>query len=110
MTVEAIRLMLRRAAQRAGLHPRQVTARGLRHHFGLSATAAGMDQLALMEAMGHRSPVMTARYASADEIAAGIGGRRFGRPAWPTRGQLDHVLQTPGLSLSEIARRLFTRE
>jgi hypothetical protein len=69
-----------------------------------------MDQLALMEAMGQRSPVMTARYASADQIAAGIGGRRFGRPAWPTRGQFDHVLQTPGLSLSEIARRLFTRE
>ena len=32
------------------------------------------------------------------------------RAAWPTLSELDQILATPGLSLSEIARRLFARE
>lgn len=121
MTVEAIRLMLRRAAERAGLDPKQVTPRRLRHHFGLSAAAAGVNQTALMEAMGHSSPLMTARYAVVDDeerrrqfaradIAAGIRFPHPKGPPSPSRAELDDVLEQDGVSLSEIARKLFSRE
>ncbi len=119
MTVDGVRLMLRRAAKRAGIDPKRVTPNRLRHHFGLSATAAGVNQSALMEAMGHRSPLMTMRYAVASDeerrrqfaradIAGGVAfpddqGRRL-----PSRGDVEESLQEEA-SLSEIARRLFSR-
>jgi len=121
MTVEAIRLMLRRAAERAGLDPKQVTPRRLRHHFGLSAAAAGVNQTALMEAMGHSSPLMTSRYAvvgdeerrrqfARADIAAGIHFPHPRDTASPSRAELNDVLEEDGVSLSEIARKLFSRE
>ncbi len=116
MTVEAIRLMLRRAAERAGIDPKQVTPRKLRHHFGVSAAASGVDHIGLMESMGLSSPRMTERYALADDevrpprsaradIAAAIRLPRRRHPHART-----DVLEEDGLSLSEIARRLFRRE
>jgi len=121
MTVDAIRLMLRRAAERAGLDPKQVTPRRLRHHFGLSAAAAGVNQTALMEAMGHSSPLMTSRYAvvgdeerrrqfALADIAAGIRFPHPKCPPSPSRADLNDVLEEDGVSLSEIARKLFSRE
>ena len=121
MTVDAIRLMLRRAAERAGLDPKLVMPHRLRHHFGLSAAAAGVDQTALMEAMGHTSPLMTARYAVVSDeerrrqfaradIAAGV---RFPRPTGqrpPSRADVEDALAEDGASLSEIARKLFSRK
>jgi len=35
----------------------------LRHYFGLTSAKAGVPTTALMRAMGHRSPIMTARYS-----------------------------------------------
>jgi integrase/recombinase XerD len=121
MTVEAVRLMLRRAAERAGLDPKVVTPRRLRHHFGLSAAAAGVNQTALMEAMGHTSPLMTARYAVVSDeerrrqfaradIAAGIRFAHPQGPRSPSRADVDDVIEEDGVSLSEIARKLFSRE
>lgn len=83
MTVEAIRLVLRRAAQRAGLPPRRVTAGRLRH--------------------------FSCESAEAETTATDVAGRRFARRTRPTRSEVEEILSTPGLSLSEIARRLFNR-
>jgi len=120
ITVDAIRLMLRRAAERAGLDPKVVTPNRLRHHFGLSATAAGVNQSALMDAMGHKSPLMTMRYAVVTEedrrgqfaradIAGGVRFPDAQRQRPTTRGDLEEALQEE-TSLSEIARKLFNRE
>jgi integrase len=35
----------------------------LRHYFGLASAKAGVPTTALMRAMGHSSPTMTARYS-----------------------------------------------
>jgi hypothetical protein len=120
MTVDGVRLMLRRAAKRAGIDPKRVTPNRLRHHFGLSATAAGVNQSALMEAMGHKSPLMTMRYAAITEedrsrefasadIAGGVRFPNAQRHGLPTRGDVEETLEE-GASLYEIARRLFARE
>jgi len=119
MTVDGVRLMLRRAAERAGIDPRLVTPNRLRHHFGLSATAAGVNQSAIMAAMGHKSPLMTTRYAVASDeerrrqfaradIAGGVEFPDAQRRRLPTRGDVEESLQEEA-SLSEIARRLFSR-
>jgi integrase/recombinase XerD len=121
LTVDAIRLVLRRAAERVGLDPRLVMPHRLRHHFGLSAAAAGVDQAALMRAMGHSSPLMTSRYAVVDEqeqrrqfaradITAGVRLPRLREPRVLTPTELDDTLTKDDTSLSEIARRLFSRE
>ncbi len=120
MTVDGVRLMLRRAAKRAGIDPKRVTPNRLRHHFGLSATAAGVNQAALMEAMGHKSPLMTMRYAAiTDEdrsrqlaradIAGGVRFPDAQRHRLPTREDVEGTLEEEA-SLSEIARKLFARE
>jgi integrase len=119
MTVDAVRLMLRRAAQRAGLDPKLVMPHRLRHHFGLSAAAAGVNQTALMKAMGHKSPLMTLRYAvvtdeerrrqfARADITAGV--RLPQSPDLPSRADLDETMAQEGMSLSEIARKLFARD
>lgn len=119
MTVDGVRLMLRRAAARAGIDPRLVAPNRLRHHFGLSAMAAGVSQSAIMAAMGHTSPLMTTRYAVDSEeerrrqfaradIAGGVNFPDARRRRSPTRGDMEESLQEE-VSLSEIARRLFRR-
>ena len=35
----------------------------LRHYFGVTSAMAGVPTTALMRAMGHRTPIMTARYS-----------------------------------------------
>ena len=49
-------------AERAEVDPKLTTLHRLRHYFGLSSAMAGVPTTALMRAMGHRSPIMTARY------------------------------------------------
>jgi len=120
MTVDGVRLMLRRAARRAGIDPKLVTPNRLRHHFGLSATAAGVDQSALMDAMGHKSPLMTMRYAVVNDedrrrqfaradIAGGLRFPNAQRQRLPTRDDVEETLEEE-TSLSEIARKLFARD
>ncbi len=121
ITTDAVRLMLRRAAERAGLDPKAVMPHRLRHHFGLSATAAGVKQTALMDALGHKTPLMTMRYgvltdeerrrefARAD-IAGGVKFPDSKRRRPPSRAEIDETLAEEGASLSEIARKLFRRE
>ena len=45
------------------MDPKLATPHRLRHYFGLSSAMAGVPTTALMRAMGHRSPIMTARYS-----------------------------------------------
>ena len=45
------------------MDPKLATPHRLRHYFGLSFAMAGVPTTALMRAMGHRSPIMTARYS-----------------------------------------------
>ena len=52
-----------RLAESAGVDPKLATPHRLRHYFGLSSAMAGVPTTALMRAMGHRSPIMTARYS-----------------------------------------------
>ncbi|UCC67059.1 MAG: tyrosine-type recombinase/integrase [Armatimonadota bacterium] len=40
-----------------------VTPHRLRHYFGLTSAMAGVPTTALMRALGHRTPIMTARYS-----------------------------------------------
>jgi len=63
VTTDSVRSILRRAATRLGIQPRLVMPHRLRHYFGLTSAMAGVPTSALMRAMGHRSPVMTARYS-----------------------------------------------
>lgn len=63
MTTDAARTILRRIALKAGIDPALFTPHRLRHYFGLSSAMAGVPTTALMRAMGHRSPIMTARYS-----------------------------------------------
>ena len=63
MTTDAVRTILKRAAVEAGVDPHLVTPHRLRHYFGLASAVPGVPTTALMRAMGHRSPIMTARYS-----------------------------------------------
>ena len=63
LTPDAVRTILKRLAARAGVDPALVTPHRLRHYFGLASARAGVPTTALMCAMGHRSPIMTARYS-----------------------------------------------
>jgi integrase/recombinase XerD len=63
VTTDAVRTILKRLAERAGVDPKLATPHRLRHYFGLSSAMAGVPTTALMRAMGHRSPLMTARYS-----------------------------------------------
>ena len=64
ITTDAVRTILQRAAIKAGVDPKLCTPHRLRHYFGLSSAKAGVPTTALMRAMGHRSPLMTARYSA----------------------------------------------
>jgi integrase/recombinase XerD len=63
VTTDAVRTILKRLAKKAGVDPKLATPHRLRHYFGLSSAMAGVPTTALMRAMGHRSPLMTARYS-----------------------------------------------
>jgi integrase len=63
MTSDAVRTILRRVAIDSGIDPALFTPHRLRHYFGLASAMAGVPSTALMRAMGHRSPIMTARYS-----------------------------------------------
>jgi integrase/recombinase XerD len=63
VTTDAVRTILQRLAEKAGVDPKLATPHRLRHYFGLSSAMAGVPTTALMRAMGHRSPIMTARYS-----------------------------------------------
>jgi len=63
LTTDAVRTILKRLAVAAGVDPELVTPHRLRHYFGLTSAMAGVPTTALMRAMGHRSPIMTARYS-----------------------------------------------
>jgi integrase/recombinase XerD len=63
MKTDAVRVILKRLAEKAGVDPKLATPHRLRHYFGLSSAMAGVPTTALMRAMGHRSPIMTARYS-----------------------------------------------
>ncbi len=63
MTPDAVRTILKRLAVRAGVNAGLFTPHRLRHYFGLASARAGVPTTALMRAMGHRSPIMTARYS-----------------------------------------------
>jgi len=63
LTPDAVRTILKRLAVRAGVNPALLTPHRLRHYFGLASARAGVPTTALMRAMGHRSPIMTARYS-----------------------------------------------
>ena len=63
ITPDAVRTILKRLAARAGVEPALLTPHRLRHYFGLTSAMAGVPTTALMRAMGHRSPIMTARYS-----------------------------------------------
>jgi site-specific recombinase XerD len=63
LTTHAVRTILKRIAEKAGVDPTLATPHRLRHYFGLTSAMAGVPTTALMRAMGHRSPIMTARYS-----------------------------------------------
>ena len=63
LTPDAVRTILKRIAARAGVDLHLVTPHRLRHYFGLTSAMAGVPTTALMRAMGHRTPIMTARYS-----------------------------------------------
>jgi len=63
MKTHAVRVILKRIAIKAGADPRMASPHRLRHYFGLSSAMAGVPTTALMRAMGHRSPIMAARYS-----------------------------------------------
>ena len=60
---DQLRTILTRIAEKAGVDPALATPHRLRHYFGLTSAMAGVPTTALMRAMGHRSPIMTARYS-----------------------------------------------
>ncbi|MBN1457931.1 MAG: site-specific integrase [Armatimonadetes bacterium] len=63
LTTHAVRNILIRIAANAGISRRRFTPHRLRHYFGVASARAGVPTTALMRAMGHRSPTMTARYS-----------------------------------------------
>jgi integrase len=116
LNVEAIRLMLKRAAARAGIDPRHVTARRLRHYFGINAAASGVGNLGLMESMGLRSLRMTERYTAGDESDSpprcGWENMALGVQVVPPRPlrRLTDGPKSNAMGISELARWLFNRE
>ncbi len=63
LTTDAVRTILKRLAVEAGVDHHLVTPHRLRHYFGLTSAMAGVPTTALMRALGHRTPLMTARYS-----------------------------------------------
>ncbi len=63
VTPDAVRTILKRLAAKSGVDPHLVTPHRLRHYFGLASAMAGVPTTALMRAMSHRSPIMTARHS-----------------------------------------------
>jgi integrase len=63
LTTDAVRTILKRVAGEAGVDPHLITPHRLRHYFGLGSAMAGVPTTALMRALGHRTPIMTARYS-----------------------------------------------
>jgi len=63
LTTDAVRTILKRIAAKAGVDPHLITPHRLRHYFGLTSAMAGVPTTALMRALGHRTPIMTARYS-----------------------------------------------
>lgn len=58
----AVALIVKRAAEGAGLEPRQFAGHSLRAGFATQAAADGVDTLAIREVTGHKSDKMLARY------------------------------------------------
>jgi integrase len=52
-----------RLDRHTGIDPAPFTPHRLRHYFGLTSAMAGVPTTALMRALGHRTPLMTARYS-----------------------------------------------
>jgi integrase len=61
--LDAVHTILKRVATKGGVDPHLVTPHRLRHSFGSASAMAGVPTTALMRAMGHRIPIMTARYS-----------------------------------------------
>jgi hypothetical protein len=76
--------------------PKLATPHRLRHYFGLSPAMVGVPTTALMRAMGHRSPIMTARCSgSADSerrwgVARADIAKGLSLPAPRTAGSTAH--------------------
>jgi integrase/recombinase XerD len=63
LTTDAVRTIMKRLAAKAGVDPHLVAPHRLRHYFGVTSPMAGVPTTALMRALGHRTPLMTARYS-----------------------------------------------
>ncbi len=63
LKTDGMRVILKRLAEKPGVDPALATPHCLRHYFGLTSAMGGVPTTALMRAMGHRSPIMTARYS-----------------------------------------------
>jgi integrase len=96
LTTDAVRTILKRIAEKAGVDPALATPHRLRHYFGLTSAMAGVPTTALMRAMGHRSPIMTARYS---EFADSQRRWAF------ARADITKGISLPGLTASERSAR-----
>ena len=86
--------VVQRAAQRAGLDPREFAGHSLRAGFASEAAAQGASERAIMRQTGHRSVEMVRRY-----IREGDRYRDNARPYWVCSGRCEAAASTPKPSL-----------
>ena len=65
---KAVALIVKRAAQAAGLDPTRYAGHSLRAGLATSAAAAGASERAIMATTGHRSVQMVRRYIRSGEL------------------------------------------
>ncbi len=62
LTAEGVGMVVKRAAQRAGLDPARYAGHSLRSGLATAAAAGGAPERAIMQQTGHRSVEMVHRY------------------------------------------------
>jgi integrase len=68
LTAEGVALVVKRAAERAGLDPARYAGHSLRSGLATAAAAGGAAERAIMRQTGHRSVEMVRRYMRAGSL------------------------------------------
>ncbi len=68
LTAEGVALVVKRAAERAGLDPTRYAGHSLRSGLATAAAAGGAPERAIMRQTGHRSVEMVRRYIRAGSL------------------------------------------
>ena len=93
LTAQAVALVLKRHAARAGLDPGEVAGHSLRAGLATSAAAAGVPERVIAEQTGHKGTAVLRRYIREGSLFRGTPPARLGCKEGEAAGRL-HVAAT----------------